>query len=124
MEDGRYLKDPIRYPPGSSLIINLFGVNDSNRRQQGHVKVRIIDHRGQVTFTKTLAVGIEPFWQGNFPVVLPIPEDSGGYMLISELYDGNDEVPPQVSRRYFIVGDAVEPSFPEYTYQLPPGWPE
>jgi hypothetical protein len=124
MEDGRYLKHPKRYPPGSSQVIPLFGVNDSESLQRGHVKIMILDDREQIVYTETAAVEIKPFWQTCIPVVLQMPERAGGYMLISELYDGNDGTSPQVSRRYFRVGDAVDPTFPEYTYQPPPGWPK
>jgi len=124
LEDGRYLKDPRHHEPGSALPLNLFGVNDSNQKKKGHVTLKIMDHRGGIVSEYSVNVEVEPFWQSNVPVSIQIPGTPGGYMLLSELEDGHDEMPVQVSRRYFIAGEVDEPKFPEYTYPYPPNWPK
>ena len=124
LEDGRYLKNPIHFQPGDLKSINLYGINDSNRKQKGDVTVKIMDHTGRIISTQTVGVEIESFWQLNISITIQVPEAAGGYMLLSELDDGNNDTPAQVSRRYFIVGDIANPEFPDYTYNLPPGWPK
>ena len=123
LEDGRYLKDPIHYQPGSLLSLILFGVNDSNRKQEGNVEVKVMDYKGEVISSQSSPVEIDPFWQAAIPISVQIPATEGGYMLLSELDDGSGKT-AQVSRRYFIVGDVMNPEFPVYHYQSPPGWPE
>jgi beta-galactosidase len=124
MEDGRYLKDPVPHEPGSQLNLNLFGVNDSNEKQEGQVEVKILDQYGEIISTQTLPVSIDPFWQTPIPVALKIPQKEGGYMLISELDDGKVNSMKQVSRRYFIVGHTDPVLFPDYSYKWPPDWPQ
>jgi hypothetical protein len=124
LEDGRYLKDPVSYTTGSSLAINLIGVNDSNGRKKGTVTVKLVDQNSEVVFSKPILMEIDPFWQSVVPVNIELPEQPGGYMVLSELNDGNADVPFQVSRRYIIIGDTDDPEFPEYTYEFPPEWPK
>ena len=124
LEDGRYLKNPHHYQPGSSLAINLLGVNDSNSKHTGFVKVSIVDQDWKIESTLTVPLEIDAFWQIFIPITLKIPEKEGGYMIISELDDCMAGTVDQISRRYFLVGDPDKAVFPEYIYKLPPEWPE
>ena len=124
LEDGRYLKSPAHYQPGSMLHVNLFGVNDSNEKQEGKVEVKIVDHAGEIISAQTVPVEIDPFWQNIIPIAVKVPDEEGGYMIISELDDGNGTIMNQVSRRYFLSGNPDLVTFPGYSYKLPPGWPK
>jgi len=124
LEDGRYLKDPLHHLPGSLLSLNLIGVNDSNEKQHGLAEVKIMNHEGNIISSQSASVVIDPFWQESIPITVKVPKTPGGYMIISELTDGSEVTPIQVSRRYFIVGDVTHPDFPEYTYDYPHAWPE
>jgi hypothetical protein len=86
--------------------------------------VTIVNHKGEIISTQTTAVKIDPFWQTTIPIAVKLPEKSGGYMIISELDDVSSETAKQVSRRYFLVGDAERALFPDYKYELPPEWPK
>jgi len=124
MEDGRYLKTPKHYQPGSLLSLNLFGVNDSNSKQEGNVEVKILDYKGEIISAQTFPVEIDPFWQTSIPITVKVPEQEGGYMIISELDDGKVTTMNQVSRRYFLAGDPKNAVFPVYRYNLPSDWPK
>ena len=124
LEDGRYLKDPVRYEPASFMAFNLFGVNDSKEPGKGAITVKILDHNSNIVSSYSVEIEVDPFWQSNIPVSIRLPEQPGGYMILSELNDGNSESPVQVSRRYIVVGDISDPEFPEYKYVILPDWPK
>ncbi len=124
MEDGRYLKTPKHYQPGSLLSLNLFGVNDSNSKQEGNVEIKILDHKGEIISIQKYPVEIDPYWQTSIPITVKVPEQEGGYMIISELDDGKVTTMNQVSRRYFLAGDPKNAVFPGYRYNLPSDWPK
>ncbi len=120
-EDGRYLKDPAWYRPGTTQVIDLLAVNDGPRNGQGEVTLSLIDDHGKKVFAVTQEVKVAPFWQEHIPVMIRWPEKKGGYMLLSEMKRGDD--PPQISRRYIRVGNVRHPSFPVFKYPIPAGWP-
>ena len=119
LEDGRYLKNPKSFAPGSSHCIKLFGVNDTSFKKHGELVLKIIAADGAVVSQQSRSLTIEPHFQKNIVIDMSFPETPGGYLLLSELTT-NDGAEKQISRRYVRVGDVGENvRFPEYAIELP-----
>lgn len=62
-------------------------------------------------------VAISPHSEEYLAVGIVLPKDAGGYLLVSELIDSENN--RQVSRRYIRVGPAAgEVTFPDYPIQV------
>ncbi|MEN8157401.1 MAG: hypothetical protein ABFS10_10650 [Bacteroidota bacterium] len=123
LEDGRYLRNPNHYEPGSLITLNLLAVNDLPVQMEGNIHLTIINSGGDTVFSKTIPVLLEKFWQKLIPLSVKLPDEPGGYMIMTELEAKGDNNLEQVSRRYIRVGDS-KANFPEYEYRLPDQWPE
>lgn len=122
VEDGRYQKNPKHFEPGIFQSINLFGINDTAKKKDGTVVLKIVDVKGDVVFKQSTSITIGPFWETLLPMTVKLPDIPGGYLLLSELHDNEGTV--QLSRRYILVGDVRDVVFPEYVIDLPPAWPK
>ena len=101
-----------------------FGVNDTNEKRSGTVEFKILNSKGEIISSQITHISVEANWEKLVPLSLEIPKRPGGYMLISELDDGNKNTMKQVSRRYIRVGNVEAPEFFEYSYGIPVNWPE
>lgn len=124
IEDSKYIKNPESLNPGETYNFNIMVVNDTTATKTGTVKYQVLDVKGKVLSTGQKEVKIEPFWQSIIPVNITLPTEKGGYMILTELTDPNSNMMKQVSRRYIKVGDIDNPTYPNYSYQKPNGWPE
>ncbi len=117
--DERYTKHLPPRKPGSDLIFNLVGVNDCERAAEGAVTVKLLDSQGnEITHMKTNAA-IPPFGKQYIPVKIQLPEQSGGYLLLSEFTpDRPGKTSPILSRRYIKIGQRDEYTF--FTYKPKP----
>ncbi len=123
VQDGRYLKNPDRFPIGNNVLINLFGINDNNDSRKGRLTIKVVNDRNEIVLQKEIALSIEGNWQKNIPISIELPKEEGGYMILTELAEAGLADIPQVSRRYIIVGDNSIVNFTDYNYSIPKHWP-
>ncbi|MEN8228380.1 MAG: alpha-L-fucosidase [Bacteroidota bacterium] len=123
VEDGRYLRNPELKEPGSTMSMNLFAVNDLPVDKEGTIHFKIINSAGKVLVSETIPILVEGFWQKLIPLSIVLPDEPGGYMIMTELDAEDDDNLNQVSRRYIRVGDS-KAKFSAYEYRLPDRWPE
>ncbi len=117
-EDGRYLKNPTKFTPGKRHTFKLFGINDNSSEQQGVASLKLIDAEGKVVTEESFDVQIAPHFEQNYVINITLPDNPGGYLLLSELIDSNNI--SQISRRYIRVGDTGEDvAFPDYKIEFP-----
>lgn len=122
-EDGRYLKNPQIFKPGSIQPIRLIGINDTSAEMKGVINLEIIDTNNKTVAVKKINIKLSPHHKEFMAANITIPSKEGGYLLVSELEDSNGIV--QISRRYIRVGEVVNGvSFPEIKLDLPGDWPE
>lgn len=122
LEDGRYLKNPKWYKPDSHFPVNLLVVNDTDSKKQGNVTVKLFNNSGKIVWSKKLSITVQKFWQKIIPIIIKLPKEKGGYMLLTELSDERGNTFNQISRRYLRVGSLVKPKFPAFQYQMLPNW--
>ncbi len=121
LEDGRYLKNPKIYPQSSEIVFTLLAINDLNKSCSGNITVRLINSSENIIYKKEMEIKLSEHSQEKLNVKIRLPNNDGGYMILSELNDFNDDNINQISRRYIRIGIAKE--FPEYKYQLPKRFP-
>ncbi|UXX79898.1 hypothetical protein N7E81_02105 [Reichenbachiella carrageenanivorans] len=124
IEDARYVKAPTVQKPGSSFNFNIMVVNDTAQVNTGTVHYKLLDPKGNIVSTGQQDVSVQPFWQTLVPVTMTLPEQTGGYLVMTELEDPKSKRMKQVSLRYIQIGDVKQPEYYNYIYQKPEGWPE
>ncbi len=118
--DGRYTKHIEPHEPGSWLVFNCIGVNDYDHEVKGKVTVKILDAQGTVEYTQTDQITIPAYDKEYLPCAVHLPEEEGGYVLVSEFTQKNiDRNSPILSRRYLKIGEKetytyykINPNFP------------
>jgi beta-galactosidase len=123
-EDGRYLKEPKIFQPGQYTGINLRGVNDTQQDVTGSVTLKILDADGRTITEQSSPVAIPSLWYQNIPLAMPLPEQSGNYLLLSEYQQDGVSGPPQISRRYIRIGHANSDKYYDMPIGLPASWPK
>jgi len=70
----------------------------------------LIDDKGKVVSQLKRLVKLPGYQRTNIPVFITLPQQQGGYLILSEFVkDGSDEI--LKSRRYIKVGEVENPDF-------------
>ena len=112
LADQRYFPNGF-YTPGELLAFNLVGVNDLNKIVKGTVTAKLIDSNGNIVAQFAKDVELPAYQRINMPVFFRLPQDKGGYLILTE-FKNNLLPEPVKSRRYIKVGKG-EASFWEAT---------
>lgn len=113
--DGRYTKHVVPYLTGSQLLFNLVGVNDEDRAIQGMCVVRLLDGEGKEVSRHSLDVSIPAYGKQHVPTEIPLPNRSGGYLLLAEFTPRQTKnASPIISRRFIKVGEMEKYIFYDY----------
>jgi hypothetical protein len=120
-KDHRYNKKKDFFEPGSSQTINLFATNESGTGKSGKIVVKLIDFNGKASLVNTISVDVTPFGFKIIPVTIKMPDNKGGYVILTELTDLSEKESAlkQVSIRYIRVGDIENPAYYNYIYKMP-----
>jgi hypothetical protein len=102
--DERYMKQFEPHKPGSQLLFTLKAINDFGKEESGEVRIQLLDSSGKSIWSQEQKVIIDPYGEKNFPVVLDLPDEPGGYTLATEFEGTLTSVDKQISRRYINVG--------------------
>ena len=118
MSDQRYFRHESAHTPGTELMFNLVGVNDFSSEKSGDITIRLLNDEGLEVLSQMSSIEIPAYGAQFKPVSIILPEEAGGYLLLSELMlPGNKE--SVISRRYIRVGELAEYGF--YNYDLSKG---
>jgi hypothetical protein len=110
LTDERYTKFTKPRDPSTKLLLNLVGINDESKPVRGVSHLKLMDAEGSVVQSQEIVMELPPGLREDFPVVVQLPEQPGGYLLVLEFYrDGHDE--PVISRRYIKVGHLASRSY-------------
>jgi len=102
LTDERYTKFIEPHSPGSVLLFNLVGVNNTGNHVQGTVRVKILNQKGKSDTEQLIPVKLPNFLRTDIPVSLTLPQQSGGYVLVAEFTPDNGS--PVISRRFLKIG--------------------
>lgn len=124
VQDARYLKNSEYFTARSKMQIPIWLTNDTNEDKQGKLQLQIINSRGDIVLEQSKSVNLSANWQQTVIFDIDLPKKNGGYMLISTLYEKDNDKKPQQSVRYIKVGASREYSFPDFEYSKPKNWPK
>lgn len=109
LADQRYFPNG-NYQVGEQLVFNLIGINDLNEKISGTVTAKLIDSEGKIISQQKRMVEIPAYQRTNIPAFFTLPQEKGGYLVLSEFVkDGSSEI--LKSRRYIKVGEVGKPKF-------------
>ena len=114
LTDERYVKNATPHEPGSGLLFNLSGINNQSKTVNGTVKVRLINSKGESYEEHIISVHLDSFVRTDIPVLLALPAEIGGYVLVAEFTPENGTT--VISRRFLKIGRPTNYSF----YNLSP----
>ncbi|MGK7397424.1 MAG: glycoside hydrolase family 2 protein [Candidatus Cyclobacteriaceae bacterium M3_2C_046] len=103
LTDERYTRFLQPHQPGSELLFNLTGINDHSSPVNGIVNLKLYNDKGQVVLNQDFKAVLPPDIQKEIPVSINLPEEAGGYTLVSE-FSSSSQSEPMISRRYVKVG--------------------
>ncbi len=112
LTDERYTKHLSPHEPGSSLLFNLAGVNNNNQAVKGSAVIYLLDAQGKKSSVKQITISLPALNRVNIPAEIKLPEQAGGYVLVTE-FTAEGKSKPVISRRYLKVGAAANYSFYE-----------
>ena len=72
------------HPPGSTLALDLIGVNDPGLSASGQVVLRLLDSQRKEVLRQTKPIQIPPYGSQTLPVSLQLPGKADGYLLVAE----------------------------------------
>ena len=104
LTDERYTKHLAPHKPGSKLNFNLYAINDNPTSTGGRAKLRLLDPQGKEVWKATADVKIPPYGKTILPTDLTLPNETGGFVLLSEFTEEGKQK-AVLSRRYLKVGD-------------------
>jgi len=110
LADQRYFPNGY-YEPGQQLPFLLTGVNDLNKPVTGIVKLLLMNADGRVVAEQEREVVIGAFGRVNFPVVIELPQEKGGYLLTT-FFKPTGQSDELKSRRYIRIGSQEKVKFP------------
>jgi hypothetical protein len=102
--DERYMKQFEPHMPGSQLLFTLKAINDYPEEESGNVHIQLINSEGRTVWSRDQNVVIASYGEKNYPVVLDLPVEMGGYTLVTEFQGKLNSVEKQISRRFINVG--------------------
>ncbi len=111
LTDERYTKFTKPHAPGSTLLFNLVGINDLREEISGELNLKLLDNNGNEIHVSSMQLTLPTDIQKVIPVSVDLPENHGGYLLVSK-FISNAAKDTQISRRYIKVGDAKQ----QFTY--------
>ncbi len=111
LTDERYTKFTKPHIPGSTLLFNLVGINDLREEISGELNLKLLDNNGNEIHNKSMQITLSTDIQKVIPVSVDLPENHGGYLLVSK-FTSNAAKDTQISRRYIKVGDPKQ----QFTY--------
>ena len=109
LTDERYTKFIEPHQPGSQLIFNMAGINNLPDEVKGNVRLKLIDASGASSSEKQLSVRLSSWLRTDIPVMMTLPTQPGGYLLVAEFTPENGK--SVVSRRFLRVGQASQYSY-------------
>ena len=112
LTDERYTKFTLPHDPGNDLTFTLTGINDKSKTVNGSVSLKLINEKGDAVCQKVMDVSLSADIKNDIPVSLELPDETGGFLLVSEFHEeGKDK--PVISRRYIKIGEADNYNFYE-----------
>ena len=114
LTDERYIRMIDPHQPGSNLMFNLVGINNSSKSVSGSVKIKMIGNNGKSVSEQTQKVKLSSFLRTDIPVSITLPSQPGGYVLVAEFAPENGKT--VISRRFLKVGKATNYNY----YKLDP----
>jgi beta-galactosidase len=110
LADQRYFPNGY-FEPGTSISVNLAGVNDNPVQSGGRVELSLIRPDNRTEKKIKADIIIPPYGRTDRTVELRLPSSPGGYLLITRFTPGStNEV--LMSRRYIRVGTGDGFTFP------------
>ena len=86
------------------MLFTIKAINDLGHSERGTVKLRLYDETGRVVWSQQQEITIPPYGEKNYPVVLDLPGEPGGYTLVTMFRGLSNGMKNQISRRYLDVG--------------------
>jgi hypothetical protein len=111
LPDERYMKQFEPHITGAQLLFTLKAINDFAKEETGEVVVKLFNSDGKLVWSQKQNVKIAPFGEKNYPVVLDLPREAGGYTLVTEFKGTLNTVENQISRRYINIGTRASKYF-------------
>jgi beta-galactosidase len=110
LADQRYFPNG-NYAPNENLVFNLAGINDLNNDIEGTVTLKLLGPEGKVLLERKQNVVLKAYSRINIPSFINLPEQEGGYLILSEFRKNgsNEDV---MSRRYIRIGSEKTILFP------------
>jgi len=102
--DERFMRQFSPAEPGSRMLFTLKAINDLEQAETGTVTIQLYDNRGAEVWSQQQEINIKPYGEKNYPVVLELPEEPGGYTLVTRFRGKLTGLEQQISRRYLDVG--------------------
>lgn len=109
--DERFMKQFEPHTPGSRLLLTLKAINDLKEAETGSVDIKLLNSQGETVWHESLEIGISAFGEKDYPLVLDLPDEEGGYTLVSVFEGTINPVEKQISRRYINVGKRSDTYF-------------
>jgi beta-galactosidase len=110
LADQRYFPNG-HYDAHDDLIFNLTGINDLKNDIEGNVTVKLIGPKGNVVREREQPVVLKAYSRINIPWFINLPEQEGGYLILSEFRkNGSEEA--VISRRFIRSGSEKTSLFP------------
>jgi hypothetical protein len=106
LTDERYTKILLPHIPGSTLLFNLYGINNLAKTSKGKVLVKLLNEKGESVSQKELTVKLESYLRTDIPISIALPSNVGGYVLVAEFTPENGQT--VISRRFLKIGEASE----------------
>jgi hypothetical protein len=104
LPDERYMKQFAPHDPGSRILFTLKAINDFNDEESGEVNILLYNETGKEVWSQQQKIRIAPYGEKNYPVVLDLPGEPGGYTLVTKFSGSMNGLENQISRRYINVG--------------------
>jgi hypothetical protein len=109
LADQRYFPNG-NYMAGDQLVFNLVGVNDLKEKVLGTVTAKLLDAEGKLISQMKRKVELPAYQRINIPVFFSLPQNKGGYLILSEFVkDNSTEI--LKSRRFIRVGEVGKTAF-------------
>ena len=109
LADQRYFPNG-SYLPGEQLPFNLVGVNDRKVTIKGMIHLSLIHADGTLIAEQEREITIPAYGRVNMPVILDLPEATGGFLVITSFRpEGENHV--FKSRRYIRIGKESDMKF-------------